>query len=164
MDEYLLRTYVMREKFFQKIDVLYFKAAISLGVAWSEIDALSVPSALHIYDRREDLKSVVVCWRDVSSAIFNMSTYASPDMFVNHIKFSFSQFVIYQSLGSAFVCMRILTGTLPSCLINLSQQWSWQLYEWCVIFSDAWLFLVAIKDNRSCWRMLKSAYDFPILP
>ena len=41
-----------------------------------------------------------MCWRDISTAIFTMSTYASPDMFVNHVTFSFSQFITYLSLGS----------------------------------------------------------------
>ena len=33
MDEYKLRTYVMPDNFFQTIDVIYFKTAISLGLA-----------------------------------------------------------------------------------------------------------------------------------
>ena len=75
-------------------------------------------------------------------------------MFVNHVAFSFSQFITYRSLGSVSVCMHLLTRALPSCMINLYQQWNWQLYEYRVLFSDAWLFLVAIKDNRSWWTIM----------
>ena len=96
-----------------------------------------------------------MCWSDVSTAIIlTMSTYASPDMFLNHVTLSFSQFITYRSLGSVSVCIHLLTGAFPSCMINRSQQWSWQLYEYRVLFSDAWLFLVAIKYNHSWWTIL----------
>ena len=42
MNGYQLRTYVMAENFFHTIDVIYFKTAISLGLAWSETYALNL--------------------------------------------------------------------------------------------------------------------------
>ena len=95
-----------------------------------------------------------MCWSDVSTAIIHYVHLCIQYMLVNHVTFSFSQFITYRSLGSVSVCMHLLTRALPSCMINQYQQWRWQLYEYRVFFSDAWLFLVAIKDNRSWWTIM----------
>ncbi len=101
-----------------------------------------------------DTVSVVMCWSDVSTAIIYYVDLCIPDMFVNHVALSFSPFITYRSIGSVPVCRRILTRALPSWMINQYQQWSWQLYEYHVLFSDAWLFLVAVKHNRSWWTIM----------
>ncbi len=48
--------------------------------------------------------STVLCW-DVSTAIFTISKHASPDLFVNHMTFSFSQFVTYHRDHYLFGCV-----------------------------------------------------------
>ena len=80
-----------------------------------------------------DPMSTVVCW-DVSTAIFTISKHASPDLFVNLMTLSFSQFITYNRDHSLFVS---LDKSSSSCLRNLSQHWSWQPYVYCVLFSDA---------------------------
>ena len=71
-----------------------------------------------------------MCLSDVSTAIFTMS---SPDMFVNHVTFLFSQFITYRSLGS------VSLDRSPSLLhdkyvssVKLTTVWIFCPLLWCL--------------------------------
>ena len=84
----------MPDNFFQTI---HFKTGISLGLT----DALTL--SLCLVDTWDPM-STVVRW-DISTAIFTIFKHASPDLFVNHMTLSFSQFNTCHRDHSLFGCV-----------------------------------------------------------
>ena len=117
----LLKTHVMPDNFFQTI---HFKTGISLGLT-----ALTL--SLCLVDTWDPM-STVVRW-DVSTLLFPNMHHQTCSLTTWH----------YLSLSSTLIigiilCLVVsLDKSSSSCLRNLSQQWSWQPYVYCILFSDA---------------------------
>ncbi len=74
-----------------------------------------------------------MCWSDASTAIFTISTYASPDKFVNHVTFSFSQFITGRSLGGVSLDRRpSLLHDKSVSTLKLTTVWISCPLLWCV--------------------------------
>ena len=124
--------------------------------------------------RQGDTVSVVMCWSDVSTAIFTISTYASPDMFVNHVTFSFSQFITYRPLGSVYDAWLLLVAikyNLTSWTIMADGEigirfryFAMILFQTIMVFGE-WVNLLQFKDTSRWFRhtisSLHHLHDLP---
>ena len=125
------------DNFFQPIDGIYFKTVISLRLAWSEIDAITLlrlckvdEKTIRYSDRSHVLKR---CLRCHNIYYVHIGLCIPRHVRYNHVTFYSSQFITYRSLGS------VALDRSPSLLhdksvssVKLKTVWISRPLLWCV--------------------------------